>query len=380
MFCGFCGKTIRDEAVFCPFCGQPVKVRTAEAGEASHLQEAKVDLKERFTPTLPHTPDSSETKNAQPLKDETRWKEEPKRKPWQPPVMAMPAVEPTVLQTPAPRPAPAGNGGTKPPAAPKKPVPAPATPKRPAPASKNRQAARSPLKSRPTRQIRNDRIYFVLSLISKLALLLIPLAAFFPYCRIAYSADRSAGMALWKLILGGTYTMGSSNPLVFTLKAQPKLAVLLAIPLLALLIGCFRRTRIKAPAASLMLLGDGLGLLILNVKLFRAIQSAVYGLSLETFERYVISMNDVVIRWIQSAVAGKTATEDTFYATGRLGFWLLLLFSAILLILGVVGFVLWLKGCFKKDRTSYAENDPEDDERMDDLDDDDVPELGEDLV
>ena len=71
------------------------------------------------------------------------------------------------------------------------------------------------LQAAPLKRI-EKRMFPIVSIVSKALLLLIPFALFAPYCRIAYSAERTANMPLWKLIAGGTYTMGSSNPLQFS--------------------------------------------------------------------------------------------------------------------------------------------------------------------
>ena len=396
MFCGFCGKTIRDDAAFCPFCGKSLKVKAAGEEATAPIQDAKDDLIERFTATLPYTPDDVMTEKAQLLKDENRQLDELKQKPCEPPVIPRSAPEPSEINQADRHPIPAEDTGTKPatahqkpapaPAAPKKPNPAPATPKKPAPvpaapkkpasapaAPKKRKAVRSDSKPRPTRQMRNNRTYFVLSLVSKLLLLLIPLAAYLPYCRIAYSADRSANMPLWKLILGGTYTMGRANPLEFSLISHHTLAVLLLIPLLVVLIAFFRRSKAKLPIASLMLQADGAAVLFLNIKLLRTIQDIVSGLSVETFAQQVTSMNNVVIKWVQNAIAGKLSMEDTFYVTWQLGWGLMILFGGIMVLLGLMGMILWIVHLFQK-----ADDTPED--QAANRDEDEVPELTEDML
>lgn len=353
MFCGNCGKMIRDEATFCPFCGKPVKARNASA---------------RVSPPMPSTEPVDKDGIRKPVA-----KQSAAFTPQEKGDRANRVVAPDMDQK-----APAVGGQERRP-----------RPTRPAESAREagrrneqaaaagksgrdaaRQGAAGRSKRRKTAGKREDRSFFLLSLFSKLALLLIPLAAYVPYCQIAYSAERTADMPLWKLILGGTYTMGASNPLAFTLKAHPVLIALLALPLLAVLISCFRRTRAKLPIASLMLQADGAAVLILNIRTLRTIQSAVEGLSLDTFEKQVVSMNGIIVKWVQNAIAQNKAMADTFYVTTKLGFWLLLILGGLMALLGVIGMILWIVHLLRKTEDAEADDD--------EAEEDDVPELAED--
>jgi len=175
------------------------------------------------------------------------------------------------------------------------------------------------------------------SVVSLLSLPILLLTAFVPYCRVAYSEERAANMPLLKLIFGGTYTLGSSNPLQFTLKAHPELMALLLIPLIALLILFFRRAKQRLWIASGVLLADGLATVIWNRAALRQMQDIVSGLSLETFEEHVVSMNSVVVKWVQNVLRGDLSFRNTFFLTGKLGHGLIGLFGWSAMLAGVAG-------------------------------------------
>ena len=196
----------------------------------------------------------------------------------------------------------------------------------------------------------------VVSVVSKLSLVLILAAVFLPYCRIAFSDSRYADMPLWKLIFGGTYEMGLSNPLQFTLIAHPVLLLLLLIPLLVLLTGIFKKSKVRLPLTSGILLLDGLAVLIANGRILRSVQRAVSGLSLDTFEKHVKSMNALVIKWIQRVVTGELSFENTFLVTGQIGHTLITLFGWLMLLLGIIGIILCLIK-FSRSKGTAAEKD-----------------------
>ena len=451
MFCGFCGKTIRDEAAFCPFCGKPVKGRSPAAAPApipaveeipevepdfdrGDMRIGSVELEPIPAPESepaaePAAPQPEEVRENGPQLEGTTWQRAyeaemddaprpaaeqtspagyinrsvpaPEQRPYDTPRQRqytpvqrqyapqqpydatqqrpydMPRQRPYAAPQPNPpqRPAapmnrlaqaeemaraqawmgegPASNEQPQPPRQqgprPYAPVrqgqvaqaPAPRQPswKKPEP---QRKAAPRRKKSREELKELDRSSFFLLSLLSKLSLLLIVPAAFLPYCRIAYSAERSTDVTLLQLIWGSDYVMGVSNPLEFTLGGYPIVTVLLLIPLLVLCLGCFRRTRIKLPAASLLLQAVGVAEIAVNARILWTIQDAVSGLSLETFENHVLSMNSVLLKWVQSAVAGNTKMEDTFYAEWRLGYALLLFFGSLMVLLSILGLVLWV--------------------------------------
>ncbi len=198
----------------------------------------------------------------------------------------------------------------------------------------------------------------VVSVVSKLSLVLILVAVFLPYCRIAFSDSRYADMPLWKLIFGGTYEMGLSNPLQFTLIAHPVLLLLLLIPLLVLLTGIFKKSKVRLPLTSGILLLDGLAVLIANGSILRSVQRTVSELSLDIFEKHVKSMNALVIKWVQRVITGELSFENTFFVTGQIGHILIILFGCLMLLLGIIGIILCLikpshsKGSSEKDGAS----------------------------
>ena len=357
MFCGFCGKTIRDDAAFCPFCGEPVKVRVAmrSAGVAEETPEKTA---ESILAALNVEASDTSPEKASPARKEAALK--PQKEGSRPPVAEKPFLASAEATGSSPR---SGRKEPQPRRAGKKPAPSKGAPKKrkAGDASKHRK--------------QNDRAFFALSLISKLLLLLlIPAAAMLPYGRIVYSASRLADMPLWQLIRGGTYTMGSSNPLQFTLIPLPRFAALLGIPLLVLLVGCFRRAkRIRLPMASLILIGDGLGTLAMDWKLFGALRDAVSDLSLATFETYVASMNDVVFKWLQNVVTEKKSFAGTFQMYWGLGRMLIWAFAGTMAVLGLIGLILCLARLF-------AGKEKETEDGRKDEANDDVPELTEDML
>ena len=213
--------------------------------------------------------------------------------------------------------------------------------------------------------------FSIASVTSLLSLLLIVLAAFVPYCQIAYSADRAANMPLFRLIFGGTYTMGDTNPLRFTLKAHPELLALLLLPMLILLLLCVRKAKARAWAASGILFADGLAVVIWNRTVLHQMQSIVSGLSLETFEKHVVSMNSVVIKWVQNVLQGNLSFRNTFFLTGKLGYGLIGLFGWSAMLIGVAGLALCLILLFVKKNVNKTMP-PQAAEKKED---DDVPEL-----
>ena len=228
------------------------------------------------------------------------------------------------------------------------------------------------LKTAPVGKLEKNA-FTAASLASLLSLPILLLTAFVPYCRIAYSEERAANMPLLKLIFGGTYTLGSSNPLQFTLKAHPELIALLLIPLCALLILFFRRAKQRLWIASGILFADGLAVVIWNRAALRQMQDIVSGLSLETFEKHVVSMNSVVVKWVQNVLQGNISFKNTFFMTGKLGHGLIGLFGWIAILAGVAGaafcvILLFVRKSAKQTASSdTVKNEPDED--------DDVPVL-----
>jgi hypothetical protein len=213
----------------------------------------------------------------------------------------------------------------------------------------------------------------LLPVVASAALFLILPTMFVPYCRIAYSSNRAANMPLWKLMFGGTYTMGSTNPLQFTTVIHPELLALLLIPLFVLLPLFLRKKRLNLRIVSGVLFAVGLTVVIWNGSVMRTIKGIVSGMSLESFEIHVKSMNGVVIKWVQSVLSNNLSFADTFTVAGRIGWVLIGLFGWIVLLLGAAGIVLCLVlSFFKKkavlnDANTATETMPDEN--------DDVPEL-----
>ena len=206
------------------------------------------------------------------------------------------------------------------------------------------------LQTAPLKKI-EKQVTAVMTVISISSLLLIALAVFAPYCRIAYSADRATNMPLWKLIAGGTYFMGSSNPLQFTLRAHPEMLALLLLPLPALLPLFFRKSKAKLWITSGTLFAVGLITIIWNGAVLRTIKNIVSGLSLETFETHIKSMNGVVIKWVQSVLADNLSFANTFMVSGRIGWGLIGLFGWLLLLSGIIGTVVCFMQMSAKKKT-----------------------------
>lgn len=244
-----------------------------------------------------------------------------------------------------------------------KPVPAKqptqTKPKKPAPVSSRTV---SPL-------IRHHKsVYRFIRIVSLCALALIPLAVFVPYCQIAYSASRMTTMSIWQLFTGATYSMGASNPLVFTLKPHPELIALMLIPLFVLLPMFFRRSQARYPLTYGMLIADGLLLIIWNGSVLNAIRDAVTGLRTGVLETHVESMNGLVIKWIQTTLKEGKALSDTFVVYGRIGHGLLGLFGWMMLLMGIAGLILWVLHRISKRKSKEKPVERDDDDA-------DVPEL-----
>ena len=203
------------------------------------------------------------------------------------------------------------------------------------------------LQTAPMKRI-EKRTTSIIGIASMISLLLILLAVFVPYCRMEYSDARMANMPLWKLIFGGMYTMGSSNPLQFTLCAHPELLLLLLLPLAVLIPLFFRRSKHKLAATASILTVDWLVVVLWNSAVLRSIQNAISGMTLETFERHVVSMNSVVIKWVQQVIADGLSFAGTFQVNGRFGFALFAIFGWLMLLMGIAGCIVMLLRMLKK--------------------------------
>ena len=82
--------------------------------------------------------------------------------------------------------------------------------------------------------------------------------------------------------------------------------------------------------------------------MLRSIQSAVTGMTLETFEKHVVSMNSVVIKWVQKVIADGLSFAGTFQVNGRFGFALFAIFGWLMLLMGIAGCIVMLLRMLKK--------------------------------
>ena len=313
MYCQTCGKQLRDDAEFCVHCGSPIKKRSIPKQAAEQ------------------------------------------------PIAESPAVVPPITQSEPQRIPPAA------PAPKPEPKPVPSAPK---PASFNARLNRA-IEFRT----REQKAFGIISLVSKLLLLLVVLAAFLPYCRFVYSAARSTGMPFMKLAFGGEFTLSGTNAPSFTLVGHPEMLILLLLPLPVLLPLLLRRRKGEHPFTYGLLIADGLTVIIWNAAVLSGIRSTVEKLSLSTFERHVVSVNAVMIRWIQAVLRGEYKFENTFHVSGAFGKFLIGLFGWAILAMGVVGLVLYFRSlpARKADPAPEGKEPPQGAEPTEDTEDDDVP-------
>ena len=313
MYCQTCGKQLRDDAEFCVHCGSPIKKRSIPKQAAEQ------------------------------------------------PIAELPAVVPPITQSEPQRIPPAA------PAPKPEPKPVPSAPK---PASFNARLNRA-IEFRT----REQKAFGIISLVSKLLLLLVVLAAFLPYCRFVYSAARSTGMPFMKLAFGGEFTLSGTNAPSFTLVGHPEMLILLLLPLPVLLPLLLHRRKGEHPFTYGLLIADGLTVIIWNAAVLSAIRSTVEKLSLSTFERHVVSVNAVMIRWIQAVLRGEYKFENTFRIAGAFGKFLIGLFGWAILAMGVVGLILYFRSlpARKADPAPEKKNPPLSTEPTEETEDDDVP-------
>ena len=313
MYCQTCGKQLRDDAEFCVHCGSPIKKRSIPKQAAEQ------------------------------------------------PIAESPAVVPPITQSEPQRIPPAA------PAPKPEPKPVPSAPK---PASFNARLNRA-IEFRT----REQKAFGIISLVSKLLLLLVVLAAFLPYCRFVYSATRSTGMPFMKLAFGGEFTLSGENAPSFTLVGHPEMLILLLLPLPVLLPLLLRRRKGEHPFTYGLLIADGLTVIIWNAAVLSAIRSTVEKLSLSTFERHVVSVNAVMIRWIQAVLRGEYKFENTFRIAGAFGKFLIGLFGWAILAMGVVGLILYFRSlpARKAEPAPEKKDPPQGTEPTEDTEDDDVP-------
>lgn len=340
MYCQTCGKQLRDDAEFCVHCGSPIKKRSIPK------QAVECPLAEPTAPTVnPPAPTVTQS--------------EPQRIP---PAAPAPKPEPKPVTQSKPQRIPPAAPAPKP-----EPKPVPSAPK---PATFNARLNRA-IEFRT----REQKAFGIISLVSKLLLLLVVLAAFLPYCRIVYSAARSIGMPFMKLAFGGEFTLSGTNAPSFTLVGHPEMLILLLLPLPVLLPLLLRRRKGEHPFTYGLLIADGLTVIIWNAAVLSAIRSTVEKLSLSTFERHVVSVNAVMIRWIQAVLRGEYKFENTFHVSGAFGKFLIGLFGWAILAMGVVGLVLYFRSlpARKADPAPEGKEPPQGAEPTEDTEDDDVP-------
>lgn len=288
MYCGYCGKSIRDDATFCSFCGRQLKtysaVKAPTEQPAATVPASKsdpialpvlVDLtesdvpKKNITAGVPVPPEESLSGDAV-RKSHSVYDFVSVPREWEHPAASAPS---RTEETPVEVPEPPTRESVREKATQygeiikEKTVQYSAAAKEKAAevstiakekaiqygdlakqqavklgstAKEKAAEGMERLQAAPVKQI-EKRTSDIIGTASKLSLLLILLAVFVPYCRMEYSDARMANMPLWKLIFGGMYTMGSSNPLQFTLCAHPELLLLLLLPLAVLIPLFFRR-------------------------------------------------------------------------------------------------------------------------------------------
>lgn len=416
MYCGFCGKSIRDDAVFCSFCGRQVKPYSA--AEAPAKQPAAADPASEPTAIPPVaqstagadapkpliTTDVPVPSAAAPAKGPTgrsrqvydfvsvpeEWEQPAESVRPRPAAAPIKAAEPPVRESVREKATQYGGiikekatqyGA----AAKEKAAEAGAAAKEKAvrygdlakqQAAKLGSATKEKategmerLQAAPMKRI-EKRTSDIIGTASKLSLLLILIAVFVPYCRMEYSDARMANMPLWKLIFGGMYTMGDSNPLQFTLRAHPELLLLLLLPLAVLLPLFFRRVGRRFAVTAGILTVDGLVVVLWNGAVLRSIQNAISGMTLETFEKHVVSMNSVVIKWVQQVIDNRLSFAGTFQVNGRFGFALFAIFGWLMLLMGTAGFIVILLRMLKKKQAVMKRTKPaflKDDELTEDM-------------
>lgn len=335
MYCQTCGKQLRDDAEFCVHCGSPIKKRSIPK------QAAEQPIAESPAVVPPIT------------------QSEPQRIP---PAAPAPKPEPKPVTQSKPQRIPPAAPAPKPES---KPVPS-----APKPASFNARLNRA-IEFRT----REQKAFGIISLVSKLLLLLVVLAAFLPYCRFVYSAARSTGMPFMKLAFGGEFTLSGTNAPSFTLVGHPEMLILLLLPLPVLLPLLLHRRKGEHPFTYGLLIADGLTVIIWNAAVLSAIRSTVEKLSLSTFERHVVSVNAVMIRWIQAVLRGEYKFENTFRIAGAFGKFLIGLFGWAILAMGVVGLILYFRSlpARKADPAPEKKDPPQSTEPTEETEDDDVP-------
>ena len=122
--------------------------------------------------------------------------------------------------------------------------------------------------------------------------------------------------------------------------------------------------------------------------MLRKIQETVSGLSLEVFEEEVVSMNGVMLKWVQNVIAGNLSFQNTFFVTGRIGHALVAWFGLLMLLMGATGLLLrFLRVFLSKEPLSgpqieSVKVDPNEvnEESDEAAEDDDVPELTGDML
>ena len=313
MYCQTCGKQLRDDAEFCVHCGSPIKKRSIPKQAAEQ------------------------------------------------PIAESPAVVPPVTQSEPQRIPPA--------------APAPKPESKPVPSAPKPASFNARLNRAIEFRTREQKAFGIISLVSKLLLLLVVLAAFLPYCRFVYSATRSTGMPFMKLAFGGEFTLSGTNAPSFTLVGHPEMLILLLLPLPVLLPLLLHRRKGEHPFTYGLLIADGLTVIIWNAAVLSGIRSTVEKLSLSTFERHVVSVNAVMIRWIQAVLRGEYKFENTFRIAGAFGKFLIGLFGWAILAMGVVGLVLYFRSlpARKAEPAPEKKDPPQGTEPTEDTEDDDVP-------
>ncbi len=313
MYCQTCGKQLRDDAEFCVHCGSPIKKRSIPKQAAEQ------------------------------------------------PIAESPAVVPPVTQSEPQRIPPA--------------APAPKPESKPVPSAPKPASFNARLNRAIEFRTREQKAFGIISLVSKLLLLLVVLAAFLPYCRFVYSAARSTGMPFMKLAFGGEFTLSGTNAPSFTLVGHPEMLILLLLPLPVLLPLLLHRRKGEHPFTYGLLIADGLTVIIWNAAVLSAIRSTVEKLSLSTFERHVVSVNAVMIRWIQAVLRGEYKFENTFRIAGAFGKFLIGLFGWAILAMGVVGLILYFRSlpARKADPAPEKKDPPQSTEPTEETEDDDVP-------
>ena len=354
-FCVFCGKPLRTDAMFCSSCGKPIAAAPVSKQDPAPKAEAyRRPVSPAATVVTP-----AETTRARRTNKVYRFVSVPTE--WQNGAVEAQPPEPK-NRTAAAKPPVNVGADRRPPVQTGVPTRTQVEKRIPA----ERQATAPAVRRKTSAKKIETRAYGLLSLFAALALLLIPPAVFTPYCRIAYSSSRAAGMSLWKLLFGGTFTLSGADPVRFTLCAHPELLALLLLPLPALLPLCFRKAKARLSVSAFLLIAEGLAVLLWNGAALQKIQGTVSGLSLETFQKEVVSMNDVLFRWVQTVLAGGRSFANRFAVTGGIGYGLIGLFGWLTMLFGVAGTVLFVILLFRKEEPKHA--------RMR-ADDDDVPEL-----